>query len=417
MSMSVLEKKVREAKRVSYILAAAPTDKKNGALLKIAEQLKVNEEKVLAANKIDTENLRQKEGFTNAFYDRLLLTPERIDGMADGLKDIVALPDPVGELSDMTRRPNGIMVGSMRTPLGVVGIIYEARPNVTVDAAGLALKSGNAVVLRGSSEAINSNKALVAVIQDSLEICGLPRDGVVLIEETDRTAAKELMSMNKYLDVLIPRGGKALIKAVIENATVPVIQTGAGNCHTYIDEHASLDMAVEIAVNAKVQRPGVCNAMETLLVHRNIAAAYLPAILSRLMEKGVEIRGCVETGKHHPDVRPATDEDWDTEYLDLILAVKVVDSIQEAIDHIHTYGTGHSEAIVSADYLRTKEFYEKVDAAAVYVNASTRFTDGFVFGLGAEMGISTQKLHARGPMGLKALTSLKYIILGEGQIR
>ena len=415
--MSAIEEKVRESKRVSYILAAASTSQKNDALLKIAVDLKTNEKKILSANKVDTDKLKEKKDYSKAFYDRLLLTPERIDAMAEGLKDIAALPDPVGEITDMTKRPNGIMVGSMRTPLGVVGIIYEARPNVTVDAAALALKSGNAVVLRGSSEAINSNMALVSVIRESLKAVGLPEDGVVLIENTDREAAKELMSMNNYLDVLIPRGGKPLIKAVVENATVPVIQTGAGNCHTYIDEYAQIDMALSIAVNAKVQRPGVCNAMETLLVHRNIAAAYLPKLIPMLINENVEIRGCEETRKHHPLVKEATVEDWDTEYLDLILAVKVVDSMEDAIQHIHLYGTGHSEAIISSDYLKTKEFYQKVDAAAVYVNASTRFTDGFVFGLGAEMGISTQKLHARGPMGLKALTASKYIILGEGQIR
>lgn len=415
--MSGVKEKVTAARQASFVIAGASTELKNKTLSKVAEELKKQEEKILAANKKDLDNLKQKDNYSKAFYDRLLLNSERIEAMGEGLNDIVSLPDPVGEIESMSKNPDGLVVGKMRTPLGVVGIIYEARPNVTVDAFALALKSGNAVVLRGSSEALNSNKAMVEVIRESLENSGLPADCVVLIEDTDRAAAREMMTMDKYIDVLIPRGGHALIRAVIENSTVPVIQTGAGNCHTYIDESADIDSAISIAVNAKVQRPGVCNAMETLLVNKNIAESFLPKVLKELSEKNVEIRGCEVTRKYSASVLPATEEDWETEYLDLILAVKVVHNMQEAVDHINKYGTGHSEAIITSDYQRSMDFLKKVDAAAVYVNASTRFTDGFVFGLGAEMGISTQKLHARGPMGLKALTSLKFIIFGEGQVR
>ncbi len=415
--MAGIKEKVMEARQASLVLANASTDLKNMTLLNVAEELKKQEKKILAANKIDLDNLLQKESYTKAFYDRLLLNSQRIVGMAEGLRDIVALADPVGEIESMSKRPNGLLVGRRRTPLGVIGIIYEARPNVTVDAFGLALKSGNAVVLRGSSEALNSNKAMVEVIRESLNKSGLPANCIVLIEDSDRAAARELMTMNQFIDVLIPRGGPSLIRTVIENATVPVIQTGAGNCHTYIDESANIDTAISIAINAKVHRPGVCNAMETMLVNKNVADIFLPDALKALSEEGVEIRGCSVTQKYHPSVIPATEEDWQTEYLDMLLAVRVVNDMQEAIDHIHQYGTGHSEAIVTSDYQRSMDFLQRVDAAAVYVNASTRFTDGSEFGLGAEMGISTQKLHARGPMGLNALTSFKFVIFGGGQIR
>ncbi len=408
---------VFSARQASFALANKSTEIKNKALLEVAENLKSSEQHILDANKVDLDNLTKKDDYSKAFYDRLLLDSKRINSMADGLKDIVSLPDPVGEVESMSKTPDDLTVGRIRTPLGVIGIIYEARPNVTVDAAGLALKSGNAVVLRGSSEAINSNKALVKVIQESLEKTGLPAGGVVLIEDTDRAAAQELMNMDDMLDVLIPRGGYSLIRNVVENSTVPVIETGAGNCHTYVDESADNKMAVSIARNAKIQRPGVCNAMETLLVNHSIAENFLPDVLEALDREGVELRGCPETQKYHSAVKEATSEDWETEYLDLILAVRVVKDLHEAIHHIQTYGTGHSEAIVTNNYRNSRIFLQQVDAAAVYVNASTRFTDGNQFGLGAEMGISTQKLHTRGPMGLKALTSLKYIIYGDGQIR
>jgi len=416
MSSHVREKALL-ARQASLALANKSTEVKNKALLEVAENLKSSEQYILNANKVDLDNLTQKDNYSKAFYDRLLLDSKRVDSMADGLKDIVSLPDPVGEVESMSKTPNDLTVGRIRTPLGVIGIIYEARPNVTVDAAGLALKSGNAVVLRGSSEAINSNKALVEIIQGGLEKAGLPAGSVVLIEDTDRAAAQELMNMDDLLDVLIPRGGHSLIRNVVENATVPVIETGAGNCHTYIDESADLKMALSIARNAKIQRPGVCNAMETLLVNHSIAEKFLPDFLEALNQEGVELRGCPETQKYHAAVKEATSEDWETEYLDLILAIRVVKDLQEAIHHIQTYGTGHSEAIVTNNYRNSRKFLQQVDAAAVYVNASTRFTDGNEFGLGAEMGISTQKLHTRGPMGLKALTSLKFIIYGDGQIR
>lgn len=414
---SQVAEKARMARDAAYLLANTSTVLKNSALENIAGNLVKQEDRIMSANRIDLENLKQKPGYTSAFYDRLLLDSARIKGMAGGLQDIMALPDPVGEIESMWKRPNGLQVGRVRVPMGVVGIIYEARPNVTVDAAALALKSGNAVVLRGSSEALNSNKALVDVIRESLVAVGIPPECVVLIEDTGRAAVQEMMRLNEYLDVLIPRGGPALIKNVIENSTVPVIQTGAGNCHTYVDEGADTDMAVAVAVNAKVHRPGVCNAMETLLVHSSAAESFLPPALDALFDRNVEVRGCSQTQKFNPGVKPAGEEDWKTEYLDLILAVRVVDSIDEAIGHINRYGTGHSECIVTSDYRRSQQFLNRVDAAAVYVNASTRFTDGYEFGLGAEMGISTQKLHARGPMGLQALTSLKYIIYGDGQVR
>jgi len=411
-----VREKCLQADRAAAIMSNCSTTIKNEVLESIAGSLQDNRKKIVEANITDLEQLKKKKNYTDAFHDRLMLTDERIDSMAESLLEIAALDDPIGEVTGMWKRPNGLQIGRVRVPIGVIGIIYEARPNVTVDAAALALKAGNAVILRGSSEAINSNKELVGIIQKCLSAFELPA-AVSMIEDTEHAAALDLMKANDYVDLLIPRGGPNLIRTVIENSTVPVIQTGAGNCHTYIDSNADINMAVEIAVNAKVQRPGVCNAMETLLVHRDIASSYLPKIITALTEHGVEIRGCRKTSEYSPLVKPATETDWETEYLDLVLAVKVVNNLDEAIEHINRYGTGHSEAIITSDYKRSRDFMARVDAAAVYVNASTRFTDGFVFGLGAEMGISTQKLHTRGPMGLEALTSLKYIIYGSGQIR
>lgn len=415
--MSEVIRKAAEAREAAALLAAATTEQKNGALLAMARVLWERKEEIIAANAVDLGNLEKKEGYSRAFYDRLKLTEARVADMTEGLRQLTMLPDPVGEVTGMWTRPNGLQIGQVRVPLGVIGIIYEARPNVTVDAAGLALKAGNAVVLRGSSEAINSNKILVEMLREAVVAAGLPAGAVTLVEDTDRSAVLEMMRLNKYLDVLIPRGGASLIKSVVENATVPVIETGTGNCHTFVDESADLKMAEEIAFNAKTQRPGVCNAMETLLVHEAVADRFLPGMLQRFFNSGVEIRGCERTRTYDSRVLAATEEDWYTEFLDLILAVKVVCSLDEAISHINRYGSGHSEAIVTSLYKNAREFQARVDAAAVYVNASTRFTDGFEFGLGAEMGISTQKLHARGPMGLASLTSTKFIINGDGQVR
>lgn len=337
--------------------------------------------------------------------------------MATGLEQIVTLEDPIGEVISMWKRPNGLRIGQRRVPLGVVGMIYEARPNVTVDVFGLCVKTGNASILRGGKEAFSSNMALIKVLRSSLIEAGLPGDSVQLVEDTSRDSAVALMKLNKYLDILIPRGGAGLIKTVIENSTVPVIETGVGNCHVYIDSFADPEKAVEITFNAKTHRPGVCNAAESLLIHSSVAETILPAVGKRLQEKNVEIRGDKKTLKILKYAIPATEEDWGTEYLDYIISVKVVNSVDEAIDHINIYGTRHSEAIITENYTNAQKFLDQVDAAAVYVNASTRFTDGFEFGFGAEIGISTQKLHARGPMGLKALTSIKYIIYGDGQIR
>ncbi len=406
----------RKAKEAAYKLATLSTNQKNEALLAMARALEERSAVILAANEADMEEGRAK-GLSNALLDRLLLTPERIREMAEGLRALAALPDPVGEVVRMWTRPNGLQIGKMRVPLGVVGIIYEARPNVTVDAAGLCLKSGNAVILRGGSEAINSNKAIASVISMAATNAGIPEGAIQLIGTTDREAVNILMRMNEYIDVLIPRGGAGLIQTVVQNATVPVLETGVGNCHVYVEEDADLEMAKRIVVNAKTQRPGVCNAMETLLVHEAVAPAFLPMVAEALREKGVELRGCPRTCEIIPDCIPATEDDWKTEYLDLILAIRVVNDLDEAIEHIHTYGTKHSEAIVTSSYKKAREFLQRVDAAAVYVNASTRFTDGYQFGFGAEIGISTQKLHARGPMGLEELTTTKYIIFGDGQIR
>ena len=356
-------------------------------------------------------------GKSQGLLDRLKLTPARIQAMADGLLQVAALDDPVGEVLSMKLRPNGLQIGQKRVPLGVIGMIYEARPNVTADAFGLCFKSGNAVILKGGSDALQSNKAIVQALRTGLLRAGLPEESLQLIEDASRDTTKELMRLNRYIDVLIPRGGAGLIKTVVENSTIPVIETGTGNCHVYVDETADLKMALDIVFNSKTQRIGVCNACESLLVHRKIAEEFLPMLKKRLDEKNVEIRGDEGACAIVPDFVPATEEDWGKEYLDYILSLKIVDSVDEAISHINTYNTGHSESIVTSDYFNAQKFLNEVDAAAVYVNASTRFTDGDEFGFGAEIGISTQKLHARGPMGLKELTTTKYIIYGDGQIR
>ena len=414
--MSEVLEKAKRAKLAAAELAKLSSGIKNKALQIMAQALEAQTDFLIKANKLDLEAAVQS-GKPKAFIDRLTLNEQRIKDMADGLRVIKDLPDPVGETVAMWRRPNGLQIGRRRVPLGVIGVIYESRPNVTADAAGLCLKTGNAVILRGGSEAIKSNKAIVKVLSQASYEAGIPEGAIQLIEDTDRASARELMRLNELVDVLIPRGGTGLIKAVVEEATVPVIETGVGNCHIYVDGQCDRDTAVKIIINAKTQRPGVCNAVETLLVDRKIAEEFLPVVIKELREKDVEIRGCEETLKIVPDVTRATEEDWDTEYLDYILAVKVVDGIDEAIRHIGMHGTGHSEAIITDNYHAAQKFLDEVDAAAVYVNASTRFTDGFEFGFGAEIGISTQKLHARGPMGLNELTTIKYVIYGSGQIR
>ncbi|WP_338819082.1 glutamate-5-semialdehyde dehydrogenase [Neomoorella thermoacetica] len=411
-----VQTKGQRAREAARILAGLGTSKKNEALLAMARALEEEQEAILAANARDMVAGKEK-GLSRALLDRLLLNEKRIRDMAAGLRELAALPDPVGEVTSMWTRPNGLQIGRVRVPLGVIGIIYEARPNVTVDAAGLCLKTGNAVILRGGSEAFYSNQALTSVISRAATAAGAPEGAIQLIETTDREAVNILLRANDYLDVLIPRGGAGLIRTVVENATVPVIETGVGNCHVYVDAEADLDMAQRIVINAKTQRPGVCNAMETLLVHEKVADSFLPSLAAALKEKGVTIRGCERTRAIIPWAEVATETDWATEYLDFILAIRVVDSLESALEHIHRYGTKHSEAIVTTNYQTAREFLARVDAAAVYVNASTRFTDGYEFGFGAEIGISTQKLHARGPMGPEQLTTFKYIIFGSGQIR
>jgi glutamate-5-semialdehyde dehydrogenase len=405
----------RQAKETAAIFGRLAATQKNNLLIKMADYLIAGEEEILAANRVDVAKGMEK-GLSKALIDRLSLSHSRIEAMAEGLRTLATLEDPVGTTIKMWKRPNGLEIGQQRVPLGAVGIIYEARPNVTVDAAGLCLKTGNVVILKGGSEALSSNMALVKILRRALNDSVLPENAIQLVERTEREAATALMRLNQYLDVLIPRGGAGLIRAVVENSTVPVIETGVGNCHTYIDSDADLQMAAEIAFNAKVQRPGVCNAMETLLVHQDVAAEILPGLAKRYQEAGVELRGCSRTCEMIA-ARPATEEDWATEYLDLVLAVKIVKDLDEALTHIARYGTKHSECIVTRDYRKARRFLAEIDAAAVYVNASTRFTDGFEFGFGAEIGISTQKLHARGPMGLEALTTIKYLIYGDGQIR
>lgn len=414
--MQELETKGRAAKVAARHLAILPATVKNQALIAMAAALETNGDAILRANDLDVA-AGQTRGLSAALLDRLKLTPARIGDMATGLRQVAALPDPVGEVLSGGKRPNGLFIEKVRVPLGVIAMIYEARPNVTVDAAGLCLKTGNAVILRGGSEAIESNKALADVLIAAAERAGLPAGAISLVETTDREAVQLLLKMNRYIDVIIPRGGAGLIRTVVENSTVPVIETGIGVCHTFVDESADPAMAADIAFNAKTSRPGTCNTMETLLVHRGIADRLMPALLARFHAAGVELRGCELTAGYHPAVKPATETDWATEYLDFILSVKIVGNLDEALEHIECYGTRHSEAIVTSDYANARRFQQMVDAAAVYVNASTRFTDGFEFGFGAEIGISTQKLHARGPMGLVELTSVKYLIAGDGQIR
>ena len=414
--MEILNLIGSKAKEASYDLSVAETREKNKALEEMAKALIDNKEEILKANDIDIAVAKAK-GTKEAMLDRLRLTEERIESMAKGLLDIVKLEDPVGEVIEMFKRPNGLQIGKKRVPIGVIGIIYEARPNVTSDAAALCLKTGNAVILKGGSDAINSNKAIVKVLAKAVEKSGLPLHSIQLIEDTSRETANAMMKLNEYIDVLIPRGGAGLIKAVVNNATVPVIETGTGNCHIYIDENADFEMAKNIVVNAKTSRPSVCNAAEKMLIHEGLVEEYLPKIVEELKKHSVEIRGDEKVISIIKDSVLATEEDWYTEYLDYIIGIKVVKDVNEAITHINKYGSGHSEAIVTESYKNSQKFLNKVNAAAVYVNASTRFTDGGEFGFGAEIGISTQKLHARGPMGLKELTTVKYIIYGDGQTR
>jgi len=404
------------AKAASYKLMNIDSNLKSKALLAIADELIKNTDEILKENEKDLEALlKNKE--KASFYDRLKLTKERIEQMAEGVRQVDNLPDPVGEVTEMVKRPNGLMIGRKRVPLGVIGIIYEARPNVTVDAAALCLKTSNACILRGGSEAINSNLVLVKIMKQALASVGAPVDAISLVEDTSREIAAEMMRLNEYIDVLIPRGGAGLIRTVVNTATVPVIETGTGNCHIYVEESADIDMAASIIENAKTTRVSVCNAAESLLVDKAIADKALPAIYEKLKAHDVDIYGCEETYKILKEAIPATDDDYKTEYLDYKISVKVVSGIDEAIEHINRYSTKHSEAIITTNYEKSQRFLAEIDSAAVYVNASTRFTDGFEFGFGAEIGISTQKLHARGPLGLRELTTSKYIIYGNGQIR
>ncbi|MDY6011640.1 glutamate-5-semialdehyde dehydrogenase [Clostridium sp.] len=414
--MSELIRKGKNAKEASYILANLTTTDKDRALESMAKNLLENADNIIEENKKDLKKAVEN-GTSKAMLDRLSLDKSRIEGMADGLMQIINLQDPVGEVIGMWNRPNGLQIGQKRVPIGVIGIIYEARPNVTCDAAGLCLKSGNAVILRGGKEAINSNIAIIKALRQGLKEANITEDAVQLVEDTSREVATEMMKLNDYIDVLIPRGGAGLIKAVVNNATVPVIETGTGNCHIYIDSECDFEMAKNIVVNAKTSRPAVCNAAESLVIHEGVAEELLPILAQALRDKDVVLRGDKKAREIVKDMEEATGEDFYKEYLDYIMSVKVVKDIDEAIAHINKYNTGHSEAIVTKNYENSQKFLQRVDAAAVYVNASTRFTDGAEFGLGAEIGISTQKLHARGPMGLKELTTIKYIIFGNGQIR
>lgn len=411
------------AKDAAKVLRTADTDLKNHALIKMADALIENRELILNANSIDIKAGKDK-GMSKSLLDRLLLNHSRIEAMALGLKQIASLDDPIGEVNKMWKRPNGLLIGEMKVPLGVIGIIYEARPNVTADAAALCIKAGNAVILKGGSEAIESNKTITNILRSACESAGLPKNSICLIDTADREAVNVMLKLNSYIDVLIPRGSGNLINFVVNNSSVPVIQTGEGNCHVFVDEDADIKMALNIIINAKTQRPAVCNAVETLLIHKNIAEKFLPLAVKTLGEHKVEVRGCENTveiiknsGVFYDNLTSATNLDYETEFLDLILAVKIVDSIDDAINHIYKYSTGHSEVIVTDNYSNSQKFLKEVDSAAVYVNASSRFTDGFEFGFGGEIGISTQKLHARGPMGLNELTSTKYVIYGSGQIR
>ena len=414
--MTYMENLGKRAKEAAKTIQYLGQDKKNTGLRLAADELVAQTTFLLEENEKDIL-AAEESGMKPSLIDRLRLTPQRIEGMATGLRQIADLEDPIGEVLSMKERPNGLRIGVRRVPLGVVGIIYESRPNVTADAFGLCLKTGNVTILRGGKDAIHSNKAIIAALKSGLRKADIVEDAVILVEDTGREHVEEMMRLRDYIDVLIPRGGKSLIDNVVNNSTVPVIETGTGNCHIFVDESADIAMAVDIIDNAKTQRTGVCNACESLVIHEKIAEKALPAICQRLKEKKVEIRGDEKARKIVPDILPATEDDWGTEYLDLIISVKTVASLEEAIEHINKYNTGHSEAIITENYRNALKFQDYVDAAAVYVNASTRFTDGFEFGFGAEIGISTQKLHARGPMGLAALTTTKYIIFGDGQIR
>lgn len=404
------------AKNATYKLSVTDTETKNNALLAIADALEANCERILAANRTDLDNA-EKNGVRKAMLDRLRLTEERIHDMAEGVRQVAALDDPIGEIIDEWERPNGLKIAKKRVPMGVIAIIYEARPNVTVDASALCLKTSNAVILRGGSEAIHSNTEIMKIMQEAAYSNGICEGSLNIIEDTSRDTATGLMQLNDYVDMLIPRGGQGLIRAVVQNATVPVVETAAGNCHIYVDDKCDFDMAEKIILNAKVSRPSVCNACETLLINEKIAKDFLPIIVKSLRENNVEIRACEKCAEILPELGKATEDDWYTEYNDYIIAVKIVSDLDDAIAHINKYNTGHSDAIVTNDYAHAERFLNEVDAAAVYVNASTRFTDGFEFGFGAEIGISTQKMHARGPMGLNELTSVKYIIHGNGQTR
>lgn len=412
----MLQELGKKAKAASRIMAKLGQSDKNQALLAVADALVAHAEEIIKANDIDIEN-GIKNNMSEALLDRLKLTKARFDDMAEGIRQVVALEDPVGEVLSMKERPNGLLIGQKRVPMGVIGIIYESRPNVTVDAFALCFKTGNSVILRGGSDCIHSNIALVKVIKEALKSAGVTEDAINLIENTDREVAKQFMKLNKYVDLLIPRGGAGLIRTVVENATIPVIETGTGNCHIYIDKDADLDKALPIIKNAKLQRLGVCNACESLVIHKDIAAKAVPLIADMLKENDCEIRGDETAVSLSSNIVPATEEDFGTEYLAKIISAKIVGDIDEAIEHINNYSTGHSESIITESYENAQRFLNEIDSACVYVNASTRFTDGFMFGFGAEIGISTQKLHARGPMGLLALTSTKFIVYGNGQIR
>lgn len=414
--MSYMDELGKRAKKAAITMNHLNTNDKNAGLIAVADALIRNEQEILDANEIDV-NLATQNGMKSSLVDRLKLTKKRIEDMADGLVKISGLKDDIGNVMGMEKMPNGLLIGKKIVPLGVVGIIYESRPNVTADAFGLCFKTGNAVILRGGKDSINSNRAIVEVIQNALKGCGLCEDAILLVEKTDHETAEEMMRCKDYIDVLIPRGGAGLIKTVVEKSSVPIIETGVGNCHIYVDETADLDMAVSIIHNAKTQRMGVCNACESLVIHEEAAKKAVPMIYEDLNKAGIEVRGDEISRKIVPDIKAATQEDWGMEYLDAIISIKVVPDIDAAIEHINTYNTGHSEAIITKSYDMSLKFMDEIDAAAVYVNASTRFTDGNEFGFGAEIGISTQKLHARGPMGLSALTTTKFIIFGNGQIR
>jgi len=406
----------KKAKAASVEMSKLTAETKNTALCRMANALEANADKILAANQADVETAKAK-GLKTALLDRLALDQHKIQTMARGLREVSALADPIGTIISSWTRPNGLIISQVRVPLGVVGVIYESRPDVTSDAAGICIKSGNAVILRGGSDALNSNVAIGEVLRDALTGTNVPVDAIQVVNSPERKVAEELMRMREYIDVLIPRGGADLIETVVETSRIPVIETGTGNCHVYVEEDADLDKATPIVINAKCQRPGTCNAAEKLLVHSKIAERYLPVVIAALKKEGVEIRGDEETRKIVPDVKPATEQDWYTEYLDLIMGVKVVKDLDDAIKHINKYGTKHSDSILTTDFDKALQFMREVDSAAVYWNASTRFTDGNQFGLGAEIGISTQKLHARGPMSVQHLTTTKYIIFGNGQIR